>query len=230
MDNAIIPEITIYHYLKYFLKLLKDSVDFSSTESIIEEIFFGVEPIGNYDPIKESRRIFSKVDSLYLNMGFNINPAELPAIHIILPDENLEWEGIGWSAELEENEDGTSTERKEVSFNTAYNLIILDKNADAVVYIYHILKYLFLSFNVNLELDGFQTLKISGRDLIQQSGLIPVDIYSRNLTLSFKYKREFLGLKNLVKIGHFVKVREKQIDMKGIAKDLNVSKVLDTVL
>ena len=227
MENVVIPEMLIYGYLKWYLELIKASIEFSNTESIIDLVFNGVSSIGKYDPIKESKRIFSKEDSIKIKFGMNINPAELPAIHILLPDENIEWESIGWSETELEKDDNTSVSIGDVDFNTAYSLIIVDKNADSVVYIYHILKYMILSTHENLELDGFKTLKISGRDLIQQQGLIPIDVYSRNLSLSFKYNREFVGLRE-TKFGHSLIPYEPNIVMKANTEDIVVDTALPT--
>lgn len=227
MNDAIIPEIIIYNFLKHFCDVLKESIEQNSNDSIIDEVYKGIEKIGRFDPISESKRIFEKKDSLNIKFGLNINSADFPSVHIILPDEHIEWETIGWDTEYIENEDNTNTELNSIHFTTDYNLLILDKNADTVVYIYHILKYMFLSYHTQLELAGFETLKISGRDLIQQSGILPLEVFSRNLTLSFKYTREFLSLKQLNRIGHSIKTSNKQIDIAIKEEELNIDEELN---
>ena len=198
MQNAFIGEITVYRMISNFITLIKNSItndtSHDQNQSLIDNIFNGFTVLNDFNPVKEMKALFANDKPLYLKLGFNINTAELPAVHIVLPDENLEFEGIGLSPHYEFDSDGTNPrEVNNVNFDCSYNIIIVAPNSDAVIFIYRILKYMFLASWSNMEASGFMKLRIRGSDLINQSTLIPTSLYSRNLSLSFTYEEEFIN-------------------------------------
>lgn len=226
MEKAFLPEVEIYKYLNTFLSTIKTSIDADYNNNIIDKVFYGVTAVGRFNPKKEAKELFKKSEALNIRFGFNISTNELPAVHILLPDERLEIETIGFDGEYENDGEGIKTQSNSVIYQSEYNLLIIDKNADMAIFIYHVLKYMFLSYFEHLELDGFQTLKVYGRDLITQQGLVPQNIYSRSLILSFKHTRQFESVA-IPEFGSSMIPHLPQIDVKTKVEDLDVDEELD---
>lgn len=225
MNNVFLPEIQIYNYLKSILSILKSSIETDENNNYITTIFRGQSAIGNYNPVKEAKAIFRKEDALKISFGFNLSTTNLPAVHIVLPDESVDFEGIGFSENYDRvlQEDGSTidTEYHNIRYSSEYSLLIVDKNADSVIYIYQVLKYMLLCNFQNMQLDGFMNLKISGRDLVNIPNMVPQSMYSRNIILSFKYEYEFASI-NVPQFGSSLKVKKEFLDMEQKVEDIDV--------
>lgn len=128
---------------------------------------------------------------LEVNMGFNMERAHFPTIHIMMPTETPGMSPIGTNEGYAEGIGGAfSSEEYQVytvSFSAAYSLLITSDNSLEVLLIYILLKSGFIGLKTQMELDGFQNVTFGGSDMMFNSELMPANIYSRNFNLNFGY-------------------------------------------
>jgi len=148
---------------------------------------------GEFDLLREAQTLFLKTDPIKVKFGMNIATADFPCVHIILPQEEQTNQSLGASPDSFEDTDGGVAEVDESYFRVRYSLMILAANADLVILIYQVLKYMFLRYLIVLELDGFETIKIGGNDLITEQNMIPQNVYSRNINLDFLYTTQTIN-------------------------------------
>lgn len=195
--GKIVPEVIIYNLLNSILKLVKDDFAKESEEDTILYDFFAKGEnnqdlaFENFNFLYQAKEIFiEKTPSI--NIGYNLEVAAMPSVHILLPSENGNNLMIGADEgyqDFKQKSDGTSFKKIFTqSFESVYNLLITSENSMQVIMLYNFLKYCLISLNAELELAGLRLPKLSGQDLNMQSNLIPTHIYHRSLLFSFLYE------------------------------------------
>lgn len=196
-----IPEIFIVRNLKAMLLELKEGIGSDVNKNLITDMFKGLSTMEDFDMMGEARKFFSKDNCLDIKVGLDISTKTLPALHIYLPEENINAIPIGADPENwdEDENDNSFNEVNTVRFTTNYNIAIIGLNGDQIVFIYNVLKWMVFRYIHIFELDGFQNLKVRGGDLKMEQNITPQTIYTRILSLVFEY--EMQSINKIEKLG-----------------------------
>lgn len=205
----LVPEIVLYNIVASLFSLVnkdyQDSVDKEDTilmRLLNKDDNCGQLQIGNFNYKEQAKNVFLKSASearkLQITIGYNLERAHLPTIHIILPSESSDSKGIGYGEgyiPYEVNEvEGTFYKKFTDVYRSSYSLMITSDNANEVVMIYHVLKNLFVSIFEVFEKEGLRDIKFSGQDLQFNNELMPTTIFHRNLSIDFFYETTVLSL------------------------------------
>lgn len=205
---TLMPELVIHKVIESTFKTVKDSYLADTTIDKSDNLlyyFFKKDENGfdvkfkTMDYYNQAVELFT-IRKIEVNMGYNMEVADIPNIHILLPNETSRPLGIGADENYQEPiyierlvGEETVTDVQPLftqTFDTNYNLMITSPNVFEVLLIYNLLKMGFLSLHEHIELQGLRTMKIGGQDIQIQSDLVPTHIFHRNLTLSFFYEME----------------------------------------
>ena len=191
------PELVLHRTIQFILDSLeKDTKTSNDSEMILHDIF-GKDSRGLNSSILDFN-FFTQAKKIFLEhkpkvyFGFNPQPAELPAIHIILPGETGKPLTIGADQGYQESEidsHGVSDVFTEV-FQSNYQVVVTSDNSTEVILIYNVLKFMFLSLVDHWEMSGLRLPVISGQDINLQGDIAPPNIYHRALGFSFEYEVE----------------------------------------
>lgn len=200
----LIPEIKIYDTLRAAITYIADDYKSQSNKSkTILDSLFNKDDFGNklkiegYDYLTQAVTVFNQdtgnIRRLQVFMGYNMDRAMFPTIHILMPSESKgNMDGIGedegyMDAEVD-NEENTVYETYTRSYGVTYNLMITSDNSSEVVMIYHFLKAVITSLKDHFELSGLRNISTGGQDILMQQDLVPQNIFHRNLSMSFNYE------------------------------------------
>jgi hypothetical protein len=201
------PEVQIYNLISGILEFIK--VDYNTnlstpTKSMLYKLFGGVK-IGKFDYFVESKNLFLRGNDyarkIELRHMFDISRAGLPTIHLSLPSESPQFDGIGVDqgyADTQFDEDATDPDHIIQSFTPVYtrafqtqhNIIISSDNPDEVLLIYNLLKAMMVSVFDSIELAGLRNPKLGAQDLQLNSEVTPANVYFRAITLSSFHELE----------------------------------------
>ena len=197
-----IPEHEIYKLLNLFLDVTRDDFNANSgVNSFLYHIFGDNDTdiperlkISTYDFFEQSKTVILRKDhprSLKFSLGYNMEKANVPTIHITLPSESPKNAGIGANEGYEDEiVDKANRKYKAVftsDYSVTYNLLITSDNMNEVLLIYNWLKCVMLSMHEQVEFRGFQNATFSGSDLSIDEDMVPNHIFCRNFNLAFTY-------------------------------------------
>lgn len=200
---VLIPELIIYDNLIKLFNFI--NIDFAAQtdekNTLLYHIFKNDINSANLtfnktDYYQQAKTIFilrnnDSPRKLEVNMGFNLERAHFPTIHIMMPSESPGMSPIGTNEGYANGIGGTGYGDEyqvyTVGFSAAYSLLITSDNSLEVLLIYILLKSGFIGLKTQMELDGFQNVTFGGSDLMFNSELMPTNIYSRNFNLNFAY-------------------------------------------
>lgn len=129
-------------------------------------------------------------------VGYNLQQASAPCIHILLPTENKgKFDTISYS-ETDTYTKNTCTgdglfQQKSTSSSAVYHLMITSDNSHEVLIIYYWLKAMLVIFSDTTGLYGLLNLVVSGQDVTMQQELTPTHIYHRNLSIQFDFSNTY---------------------------------------
>lgn len=207
-SSIIMPELILNNSLKSIFDFFKkDYLEDSSQNKDKNYLYFFFKKdefqtdmkFNTFDYFHEAVDLFVE-KSVQINMGYNMEIADMPSVHILLPNETSRFLTIGGDENYQEpmieiEEDILNSSSIEYTtpiftqtFDSNYNIMITSKNMFEVLLIYNLLKTSFLSLYEHIELSGLRNVKLGGQDITIQSDLVPTHIFHRNLTLSFFYE------------------------------------------
>jgi hypothetical protein len=221
-NNAIImPEVILYKSLKSIFEIVKkDYNDNVDKEKTLLYSLFGKDENGDLLNFEEFEYFKQSIETFVLktpqvNLGYNLEVANLGCVHILLPAENGSPLSIGGDEGYVPNQvdeaQGIFREVFAQKFDTTYNLLISSENTFEVVLIYNLLKASFLALNAHFELAGLRLPKVSGQDLNVDSNLVPTHIFHRSLMVNFFYE--------LIVPNFFYRSLVKEFTISGIANN-----------
>jgi len=200
----LIPEVLIYNLIGNFLRIIQEDYAAYGTQEECTLIGMMFDKDDNNNTIEFDRYNFLKqAKSILLRdntnsrtlkhfVGYNLEQASSPCIHILLPTEN---KGKFDAISVDEtdtylrntcNGDGIF-QKKSNSSNSVYHLMITSDNSHEVLIIYYWLKAMLTIFGDTLGLHGMLNATVSGQDVTMQQELTPPHIYHRNLSIQFDY-------------------------------------------
>lgn len=209
----IIPEIILYDLTKSLLDLLKRDLETNVEEknTIIYQLFTTLN-IGEISLFQEAKKLVLRAQDnprkLSIRYAFDRSRAEIPTIHIVVPNE--QWGGVNslgagrepGNYSFDDNL-GQYNQGLGVSSQSTYSLIITSNNDVEVIIIYNIIKHLLQS--EQLEFKGLHNPTFGGSDLRPDEMIVPMEIFVKTLNISFFYNSQVPSLfsENLVKILNF---------------------------
>lgn len=216
----IIPEIILERTLKTIIAIINDDWKqrgVKKPESTILYDIFGLDDNGhelsysNFNYLEQAKSILLKDNNysrkLEVSFGYNQNRANMPTIHILLPNESTEDRSIGFDQDDDEEvgfDNDDEMEYKEVfhhPFSAVYNLMITSDNSNEVILMYNFFKYMLISMFEHIELLGLRKLKFGGQDLQLSNDLnMNPGVFHRNLMLSFTYDNKIKSVDTQTRI------------------------------
>lgn len=214
----LIPEVTIHKSLISATKLIVADLAFNSGDETKSRLYdmFGKDERGvvidleGFNYFEQSKQILKSggVRQLRFFIGYNLERFHIPTVHILLPSEIQESNGIGASEGYHMNEDGEFdidysetetignldvvhgkyTPAYTFSNKCTYMLLITSENYHDVIIVYHYLKYILSAMMAHFELCGFQNVGIGGQDLQTNFEIIPAGVFHRNVSMNFSYE------------------------------------------
>lgn len=205
---VLIPELIIYdNLIKLFNFINLDFAAHTANEdkSILYQIFkidINQEDLtfNKTDYYEQAKNVFilRNNDShrkIEVALGFNMQRASLPTIHIMMPSETPGISPIGtnlgYAGSLSTNNSHQVHNVYTVGFSASYSLIITSDNSLEVILMYILLKSCFIGIKTQLELSGFQNVQYGGSDLILNMDFVPPGMFTRNFNVNFNY--DFCG-------------------------------------
>lgn len=195
-----IPEITVFNAVNNCLKYLRDDFKRHNKEedTFLYRNFNGIKTNDNsinfYDQAKKLLIVNEKRSrDLKIAMGYNLERAAMPTIHVIVPSEQAGgYDGIGvdhgYQPEDDSNYPKTSTISFSRSFKAQYNLLMTSDNIFEVLIMYHVVRALIISMIPMLDAKSqMKDIRLSGQDITLQQDLMPSNINHRILAISFSY-------------------------------------------
>jgi len=195
----IIPEILVAEVVETVLKVIE--VDFSKHVEEKDTLLYyilGSNEYKKYNFFEQAKDIFLREydhpRKIAVRMLFDAQRASLPTIHITMPQESNDSDGIGVDEGYSENTfntDGTTFHKTYTrAFGVQYNIIITSDNSLEVLLIYHLLKAMLISIFDHMELSGIRNPKLSGQDLQMNSDIVPVNVFVRGVGINFMYEED----------------------------------------
>jgi hypothetical protein len=196
----IIPEVILYNTFIGLLDMF--TTDWSNkgdkTTTMLYDMFHvddNNQPIKitTYDYYVQAQAILLRNSTspkkLEFFIGYNLQRAANPTVHILLPSDNRgKMDTIGDQQSIATVIQGSEQiESKGKSTSCTYHLMITSDNSSEVLVIYYFLKAVIEVYIEHFELSGLQDLSFSGADINVQQDLTPAGIFHRNLSLSFNY-------------------------------------------
>ena len=200
---VLVPELIIYDNLIKLFNFLR--IDFEARADEEDTILYQIfkKDVNSLDLTFNKIDYYQQAKSLFISrnndsprklevgMGFNLERASMPTIHIMMPSESPGVSPIGTNQGYAASISGEAANEVfnvfTVGFSANYSLILTSNNQLEVMLIYIMLKSGFIGLKTQMELAGFQNVTFGGSDLMFNSEMIPDNIYSRNFNLNFSY-------------------------------------------
>lgn len=194
-----IPEILLYNLISGIVKHIK--IDIENHIGTPETSFLGIilKDIKDHkhDYYVEAVDIFSRKEdhprALRVRLFFDAKEANIPTIHITMPQENEGNNSLG-AGESDINYidelDKTISPERERRFDTTFNAIITSDNHREVLIIYHVIRAMLVSALSEINIAGLENPKLGGQDIRLQEDIIPRNIYMRGISIGCSYEVE----------------------------------------
>ena len=188
-----IPEIELYNQINFILNYIKHDYSTKEVEDTFLHQILNGNAIEGYDYFLQATDLFNRANThsrkIHTTISFNAQKAHLPTIHITLPSEQTEGNGIGLDAGIYDpiQSHRGSQEVLRRAFTSRYDLLITSDNNSEVLLIYHVLRAAIISFIPVLEHKGFKNIKLSGQDIRISNELIP-NMFMKGIGISFNYE------------------------------------------
>jgi hypothetical protein len=195
--SLFIPEIAIKSIIDAILLYIRDdySTVVNKDDSYLAQLVKGIK-LGKYNLYDQAVEVFinrgkGHPKELLTNLFFNSERASIPTIHIVLLEDATGANGIGvdegFNSPIYDSISKTTKAVYNRSFDSRIHIVITSENTLEVIVVYSILRAALISTFTDLNLNGFQNLKISGGDLQINPELIPQNIFLKAIHLDFFY-------------------------------------------
>lgn len=215
-----IPEITVFQALNALLEYIRS--DFKNNPNEEKTFLYKNlkgEQIEGIDLYQESKKLFLPTNksqrAFKISMGYDLNRANLPTMHIIVPsDIDGGINGLGGDeGYIRSNDESRETKETIYSrgFGAQYNLLITSDNQYELLIIYHLFRALLVATTPQLDNDGkfgLRNLKLSGQDITLQQDLVPVHIFHRILAINFVYEVDVI-ITEQIDLRYFSKINSQ---------------------
>lgn len=201
--GVLVPEIVVFNTIKAIIDYIRfdyeERVD--ETTTLLYKICNG-NVAQRYDLFEQAKAVFiterDNSRELDVNMFFNMERARIPTIHITLPSEQADKDGMGIDEGYQGYEEVTgigddvgSEQQGPIytrRFNTQYQIVITSDNTNEVLTIYHVLRAIMIPMIDSLNAEGLENIKLSGRDIQNMQTIVPEHVFIRSIGLYFEYE------------------------------------------
>lgn len=192
-----LPEIRLKRIIDSLLNYLKEDLKINidhntENESYLYLLFHESKEDTTFSVnYKEAKQIFLRVeaDPRYLKVSpiFDRRRAQVPTIHIVVPQDGEEYRQIGDAVGEFYDIDNFIIEKRGRAFQTQFNLITTSDNITEVLLINYVLRALLIGAVPQLEYFGFINSHISTQDLNINPDLFPANAYIKGILLTAAY-------------------------------------------
>lgn len=204
----LIPEIILYNTIKSFVQVVKNDYMNATdkTQTILNDLFnvdnnSNVLSLENFNYLEQSIALFTRTQEspreFLVSIGYNLQRAFLPCVHILLPQESPgRYDSIGLSqGEISTEYHPEATPQYEIvtriiTFRATFDLMITSDNSSEVLLIYYFVKTMFPYCVDTLEILGLHNFKFTGQDVQLDREYGPPNIFHRSLRVEFDYQSE----------------------------------------
>jgi len=198
--GVLVPEIQIFNAVKAILEFIRTDFDnFDNEEDTLLFRICGDNNLQRYNFFEQAKTVFlAKPDNprfLDVNVFFNMERANIPTIHITLPAEQSDKDGLsldeGYRGYQEVKGMGGEDQQKPNytrRFSTQYQLVVTSDNSNEVVMIYHLLRGILIPVIDHFNMVGLENIKLSGRDIQNMNTIVPTHIFMRAIGLALEYE------------------------------------------
>lgn len=201
--DFIIPENLLFNGITGLLAFVENDCKTQQKEQQVLYRMLRNIHFNNVYYYDQAVKLFSRENAnprfLEASIGYNLERASMPHIHILLPSESItttigQDEGYLSPDFNEENQTLYSTHTARA--DATYNLMITSNNSIEVIMIYHIVRNLLMGIQYQLETIGLYNIQFLGQDLTLDNGMIgvPPDTFHRNLGIRFHYDIKIVSL------------------------------------
>ena len=191
---TVIPEIVILNVLNAILNAIFIDLnkDIDKEKSLLYFLLSGKNFEG-FDYYEQAVDLFSRKNDhtrkIKTNLSFNGSRVVVPTIHVTIPSEQSENNGIGIDSGYVETIIQGHDSRNVFTrmFGARYDLLITSDNSNEVLLIYHVLRAGIIAFIPNFEFSGIRNIKLSGQEIRLDSGVVP-GVFIRAIGLTFNYE------------------------------------------
>jgi len=185
----ILPEIILFKVIDGVLNKLKaDTKQHDEQKTFLYRTMKGVS-LREFDFYKQAKELLTReLDhprQLEVRMFFDTERASLPTIHITLPSESEEGNGIGidqgYESDIIDGVQGKQYVQYNRMFRATYNIVVTSDNTFEVIMIHSLIKHMLLAMMDIIELNGAQ-------DIRMDSDIVPLNVFSRAVTITFEYE------------------------------------------
>lgn len=204
----LIPEVILYNTVKAFQDIVASDYKAASdkTQTILNDLFAldsnaNVLKIENFNYLEQAIALFTRTEEsprqFQVNIGYNLNRAMLPTVHIMLPQESPgKYDAIGW------DEGDTSTVyhpeanpqyeliTRARTYHATFDLMITSDNSSEVLLIYYFIRAMLLYTVNTFELMGMHNYATTGQDIQLDPAYAPPNIFHRTIRIDFDYQSE----------------------------------------
>lgn len=210
----LIPEIILFNTIKAFVQLITQDYANASdkTQTILNDLF-NVDNNGNplqlqnFNYLEQAIALFTRTiehpRQFQVNIGYNLQRANFPTVHILLPQEVPgRYDSIGLSiGEIDtvyhpEANPQYEQETRVTTYRANFDLMITSDNTSEVLLVYYLLKDMFPFASDTLELLGLHNFKLTGQDVQLDAAYAPANIFHRSLRTEFDYQSETIVRNN----------------------------------
>ncbi len=197
---VLVPEIQIFNAIKTILAFIKKDFDahVNEQDTLLYRLC-GENQLQRYNFFEQAKAVFlAKEDNprfLDVNVFFNLERASIPTIHITLPAEQSDKDGLGIDEGYRgiqetkgmggEDEQAPNYTRR---FGTQFQLIVTSDNSNEVVLIYHLLRAILIPVIDHFNMVGLENIKLSGRDIQNMNTIVPTHIFMRAIGIALEYE------------------------------------------
>ena len=198
----MIPDIALHEVIKSCLLAIRaDYSTYGSTPSdtLLYKLLNSVKSpdTGKYKWFEESVEIFITRNEnhpkfLDTRLFFDRERAAIPTIHIMLSGEGAGKNGIGMDLGFNPEQviGGSFRQVLNRQFDINANIVVTSDNTFETVIIYHVIKSMIISLSTHIQLLGFISPDVSGRDITISQDLVPAGIFARVLNFTASYELE----------------------------------------
>ena len=194
-----VPEIEIFKVIHGIFEAVRGDYHAHSNEKeTILYKYFGDLPVfeGKFNWWENAKDLFLREydhpRKIETEMYFNSERMGVPTVHVTLPQETANFDGIGVDTGYQEEVwNDTSLEYQFTNtrmFDTQYHAIITSDNTLEVQLIYHLLRGMLISIMKEIDMMGMRNPKLSGQDLQINTELVPESIFMRGIGINFQYE------------------------------------------
>ena len=197
--SIVVPEILLFNLITGIIKHVETDLTTHAPDpenSFLGRILMGIKD-HKHDYFEEAKVLFTRKNdnprAIRTRLFFDAKEANIPTIHITMPQETSGANSLGAGESHEYYEDdvhGTVSPERERRFDTNFHVIVTSDNHREVLIIYHVVRAMLVSALSEVDIAGLENPKLGGQDIRPQENIVPRNIYMRGISIQCSYQVE----------------------------------------